>query len=283
MSTKAKSATKNTPDQTYDTGGLYGNAKSGKTGTTYDPSDFESELVSTAQGGLNQYIQQYLNPTYDSATYQARVNALNNQATKSFENNVINNLASRGLTRGSSVNQMSNEFGNTLTDAQNALMASEDENNLNKINAMLGLYTTPYNLMTGLSGVSSNAYNNLLNANQSKNNQNAANNASLWNAAMGGASALGAAALMPAPAPMASDIRMKENLEFISEVDDIAIYRFDYINGSKDQIGVIAQEMQEQCPESVIEHFEGDYMGVDYSKLPERVQNKIQELRGEQE
>lgn len=272
MSTKAKSAVKSTPDIKYDTGGLYGNATSGSKGIKYDPSSFESELVNIAQGGLNQYIQQYLNPTYDSATYQAKVNALNNQASKSFENNVINNLASRGLTRGSSINQMSNEFGNTIAEAQNALMASEDENNLNKINALLGLYQTPYNLMSGLTGGATSGYNNILSANQSAANATAANNAAMWGAAMQAAGTAGAGAL--------SDIRLKKNLEKLDEIDGINIYRFDYINGAKDQIGVIAQEMQEKCPESVIEHFEGDYMGVDYLKLPESVQNKIKELKG---
>ena len=73
-----------------------------------------------------------------------------------------------------------------------------------------------------------------------------------------------------------SDIRVKENLEKLDTVDGINIYRFDYINGAKNQVGVIAQEMQEKCPECVID---GDILRVDYSKLPEKVQARIEELR----
>ena len=73
-----------------------------------------------------------------------------------------------------------------------------------------------------------------------------------------------------------SDIRVKENLEKLDTVDGINIYRFDYINGAKNQVGVIAQEMQEKCPECVVD---GDILRVDYSKLPEKVQARIEELR----
>ena len=39
----------------------------------------------------------------------------------------------------------------------------------------------------------------------------------------------------------------------------------------------LAQEMQEKCPECVVE--KGDYLAVDYSRLPEKVQARIEELR----
>ena len=42
-------------------------------------------------------------------------------------------------------------------------------------------------------------------------------------------------------------------------------------------VGVIAQEMQEKCPECVVE--KGDYLAVDYSKLPKEVQARIEELK----
>ena len=89
--------------------------------------------------------------------------------------------------------------------------------------------------------------------------------------ATGQSAAQGAAA-----AAMMSDIRVKENLKKLDTVDGINIYRFDYINGVKNQVGVIAQEMQEKCPECVID---GDILKVDYSKLPEKVQARIKELR----
>jgi hypothetical protein len=87
---------------------------------------------------------------------------------------------------------------------------------------------------------------------------------------------LKAAGNIGAGVAMASDIRVKENIEKLDTVDGINIYKFDYIDGAKDQIGVIAQEMQEKCPECVVD---GDILRVDYSKLPEKVQARIEELR----
>ena len=84
------------------------------------------------------------------------------------------------------------------------------------------------------------------------------------------------AAPIPPAKLLMSDIRVQENLEKLDTVDGINIYRFDYINGAKNQVGVIAQEMQEKCPECVID---GDILRVDYSKLPEKVQARIEELR----
>ena len=72
---------------------------------------------------------------------------LNNTARQSLENNVINPLAQRGLTRGSSVNQMSNQLNNKLTDAQLDLMNSEDTRVSNVLNQLFDYYGVPYNMM----------------------------------------------------------------------------------------------------------------------------------------
>lgn len=78
----------------------------------------------------------------------------------------------------------------------------------------------------------------------------------------------------------ASDKRLKENINKLDEVNGINIYEFNYIGDDKRQVGVIAQEMQEKCPECVIENYENSgYLGVDYSKLPDSVQQKIEELK----
>ena len=75
-----------------------------------------------------------------------------------------------------------------------------------------------------------------------------------------------------------SDIRLKENLELLDTVDGYNIYRFDYINGAKDQVGVIAQEILDVQPETVGVDDSGYYF-VAYGLLPEEVQQRIGELR----
>ena len=103
------------------------------------------------------------------------------------------------------------------------------------------------------------------------------NRAGLISSLIGGASS-GAGAYYGTQA--ASDKRLKENINKLDEVNGINIYEFNYIGDDKRQVGVIAQEMQEKCQECVIENYENSgYLGVDYSKLPDSVQQKIEELK----
>ena len=147
-------------DQTYSTGGLYGSSTTGKRGTTYKPSDFESQLVQQTTSAIPDYLSQLINPTYDSQAYLNRQQQLNNTARQSLENNVINPLAQRGLTRGSSINQMSNQLNNKLTDAQLDLMNSEDSRVSNILSQLMGYYQVPYNMMNTANQASAGLYSN---------------------------------------------------------------------------------------------------------------------------
>lgn len=148
--------------QTYDTGGLYGSSTTGKRGTTYKPSDFETQLVNQTTSAIPGYLQQLISPTYDSQSYLNRQQQLNNTARQSLENNVINPLSQRGLTRGSSINQMSNQLANKLTDAQLDLMNSEDSRVSNILGQLMNYYQVPYNMMNTANQSSSGLYSQAL-------------------------------------------------------------------------------------------------------------------------
>lgn len=66
-----------------------------------------------------------------------------------------------------------------------------------------------------------------------------------------------------------SDIRLKENIRpwmCDKSVLDLQIKEFDYINGVKNQIGCIAQDLQKICPQIVIEDDMG-YLSIQENKL----------------
>ena len=66
-----------------------------------------------------------------------------------------------------------------------------------------------------------------------------------------------------------SDIRLKENIRpwtCDKSVLDLQIKEFDYINGVKNQIGCIAQDLQKICPQIVIEDDKG-YLSIQENKL----------------
>jgi len=82
-----------------------------------------------------------------------------------------------------------------------------------------------------------------------------------------------------------SDQRLKENIadadDAGSKVDAIQVRKFDWIaDGSHQDYGMIAQELQTVAPEAVTEgETEEDMMGVDYSKLVPMMLKEIQSLR----
>ena len=156
--------------QTYNTGGLYGTASTGKNGTSYTPSAFETQLVQQTTNAIPAYLQQLVAPTYDSEIFKAQTAQRNRLANQSFENNLINPLASRGLTRGSSINQLSGQFANKLADLETDAMANEDSRIAGILNNLFNYYQVPYNMMTGLTSQTNAAYQNALQREQQSQN-----------------------------------------------------------------------------------------------------------------
>ena len=80
-----------------------------------------------------------------------------------------------------------------------------------------------------------------------------------------------------------SDARLKENFkEYIPEksILDLPVYKFDFIEGAKDQIGCKAQDLQEICPELVAKGSDG-YLSIQESKIVYLLLTEIKKLREE--
>lgn len=86
-----------------------------------------------------------------------------------------------------------------------------------------------------------------------------------------------------------SDRRLKNNIQPLllkNSILDLPLYKFDFINGIKNQIGCMAQDLQEICPEIVSENSEG-YLSINESKIVyllidevKKLKNEIQQLKG---
>jgi len=96
----------------------------------------------------------------------------------------------------------------------------------------------------------------------------AAANAQMWGSAMGAVGAVGGGLGTGWATGLAqkSVKRLKEYMVKIGKIDDINIYKFNFIGKNVTEIGVIAQEIQEIKPECVITGEDG-YLRVKYDKL----------------
>jgi hypothetical protein len=81
-----------------------------------------------------------------------------------------------------------------------------------------------------------------------------------------------------------SDVRLKENFQPLAETNilDLPLYKFDFIDGPKNQIGCKAQELREICPEIVLED-ENGYLSVNESKIVYLLLDEVKKLKAEVE
>ena len=245
--------------------GLFGSTTTGSFGSTFNPTDFQKTFVNNAQNAILNAQNAYNN----REIAQEAVDNMNRQYQTDFQNQLLSPALSKGWLRGSTAQDVATVANQDYQNRRYDLVNQELQRNQQALANNLANYMSIYDISKGVTGLS-NALNQA-NANyalQAAQMNNA--NKIGWGDALGAAASIGSAALM-------SDIRVKENLEKLDTIDGINIYRFDYINGAKNQVGVIAQEMQEKCPECVVD--KGDYLAVDYSKLPKEVQARIEELR----
>lgn len=249
------------PTTVTDTG-LFGTTTTSSKGSVFDPTNFQSQFVANAENAMLNAQRAYNN----REIAQEAIDNMNNQYQLDFQNQMLAPALSKGWLRGSTAQDVATVANQDYQRRRYDLVNEELTRQQQALANNLANYMTIYDISKGVTGLS-NALNqaNSNYALQKAQMDNA--NAIGWGDALG--ATVGSAALM-------SDIRVKENLEKLDTIDGINIYRFDYINGDKNQIGVIAQEMQEKCPECVIE---GNILRVDYSKLPEKVQARIKELK----
>ena len=249
--------------------GLFGSTTTGSFGSTFNPTDFQKTFVNNAENAMLNAQNAYNN----REVAQEAVDNMNRQFQLDFQNQILAPALSKNLLRGSTAQDAVTVGNQDYQNRKFQLVNDELNRNQQALANNLANYMSMYDISKGVTGLS-NALNQA-NANYAlqaaqMNNANKIGWGDMMGAAAGLGSSLGSAAIL------ASDIRVKENLEKLDTIDGINIYRFDYINGAKNQVGVIAQEMQEKCPECVVD---GDILRVDYSKLPEKVQARIEELR----
>ena len=271
----------------------YATATSTANGTNVKLNDFLTNTNSWVESSLPGLYNQLLNPSLDNATTKAKSDLFNQAFTeasnKAFENNLINPLAKRNMLRSSQATDMYNQFAkdqnDTVAQFNNQLIADNTQDTSNLINQLMNIYLLGANLGNQAVSTAQKQSNQVSNYQLNAFNSEQAANSALWsNLTSLGNSAIGAGGY--ALGAYLSDKNIKENIEKVDEIDGYNIYKFNYKDGYElpqgTRAGVIAQEVKEINPDAVVDNLQNTgFMGVDYSKLPAKVQDRINEINAE--
>ena len=196
------------------------------------------------------------------------------------------------MVRSSAATNMYNNFAkdqnDTISQFNNQLIADNTRDTSNLINQLMNIYLLGANLSNQAVSTAQKQSNQVSNYQLGAYQAESANNNAMWNNIAGlGGQAIGAAGSIGSAA-LLSDKNVKENIEKVDTVDGYNIYKFNYKDGYElpqgTRAGVIAQEVKEINPDAVVDNLQNTgFMGVDYSKLPAKVQDKINEINAEVE
>ena len=105
---------------------------------------------------MGELLNQYLNPTLESVTNKAKMNAfinnMNAETSKNIENNIINPLSNRNMIRSSQATNMYNNLANTnannLANYTNELLANSQSDTADLLGTLMLLYMNGYNAIS---------------------------------------------------------------------------------------------------------------------------------------
>lgn len=167
MGKGSKSSAPAYPTTTTNTG-LWGSSTTGPSGTTYSPTQFQKQLIGSVESYIPQTLDYMMNPTTDNAYYQAQKNVRQQAQNDAFENQVVNALASRNLSRGSAGQGLINSYADSIARQEAQALADAQGQASALLSQLMGLYAAPYEMMQGTSQLSQAGTNALADYNMKK-------------------------------------------------------------------------------------------------------------------
>lgn len=143
---------------TTDTG-LWGSSTTSKKGTTYTPESWQQNTMQTVGQNLNPTLQNMLSNDYSNdANFQAYQNQFYNTMNQQYDQ-MLGNLADRGLMRSSGLDALNNSYAKALQDNVTSLYDNYYNRQANNLSNLMNTSNTLYNYMTGTTGASNNQSN----------------------------------------------------------------------------------------------------------------------------
>lgn len=135
----------------------YATVYTDKNGTTsqFNDNSWFGNINNYANANANQLLEEWRNPTLDSATNRAKINAyqknLNEGALNSLENNIIAPLSQRNMIRSSQATNLYRGLNDSLTDNYNTfitnLLADSQKNTGTMIDQLTNWYMQGQNVL----------------------------------------------------------------------------------------------------------------------------------------
>lgn len=126
----------------------------GNTNTNFIEGSAGETAYNYVNQNINGLLNNYLKPSLNNVTDQAKLAEFNKTQQQNLQNNIINPLTSNNMVRSSQATNMYNNLSNQSADYTNKLLAESQENTWNMINNLMNLYSTGY---TGASNEIGNA------------------------------------------------------------------------------------------------------------------------------
>lgn len=148
------------------------------TTTVFNPGTAYDTLNNFVNTNTEKLLDEYLNPSLNSVTNQAKINSfmnsLNSQTAQNLENNIINPLSNRNMIRSSQATNMYNNLAQTnasqIAEYNNQLLANSQNETAKVLSNLLLWYLNGYN------AIANNQQQSLVtsqgNANKSQSNTN---------------------------------------------------------------------------------------------------------------
>ncbi len=138
----------------------YATATTNNSGTTaaFQPGTALDSVYNFVNNNINSLLDEYLNPSLDSATNQAKLNEYTNtlatESLKNLENNIINPLSNRNMIRSSQATDLYENLSDANTDSLssyiNELLSESQDNTASVLNNLLSAYMLGYNVISDM-------------------------------------------------------------------------------------------------------------------------------------
>jgi hypothetical protein len=152
MGSKKKSAPEYSSSKA-DTG-IWGSSTHSKKGTTYTAPEWMSSTMGTVTSNINPTLNNMLSSDYSNdANFQAYQNQLYNTMGQQYDQ-MLGNLASRGLMNSSGAQALNNNYAKALQDNVTALYDNYYNRNNNTLANLLNTSNTLFDYVMGVNGLS---------------------------------------------------------------------------------------------------------------------------------